>query len=97
MNQQSMNLSYRRLFIAALSIALCACSTYRAQPLSPTAVASALTPPTWPELQVRIAELHHVRLPTEAIDPAGPFSPEQIALVAIVANPGLRAIRGDLF
>ncbi len=95
MNQQLVNFGFRGLFIATLSMVLCACSTYRAQPLSPTAVASALTPPTWPELQVRIAELHHVRLPTEAIDPAGPFSPEQIALVAIVANPGLRAIRSE--
>ncbi len=72
-----------------------ACSTYRAQPLSDEAVNTALTPPTWPELQVRVADLHHLRLPTQSINPAGPFSPEQLALVAVVANPGLRAIRAE--
>ena len=76
-------------------VILGACSTYRAQPLSDEAVNTALTPPTWPELQVRVTDLRHARLPTQSINPAGPFSPEQLALVAVVANPGLRAIRAE--
>ena len=71
------------------------CSTYREKPLSPEAVEQALAPPPPSDWQVRIADLHHPRLAAISIDPAGPFSPDQLAVLAVVINPGLRARRAE--
>lgn len=72
-----------------------ACATYREKPLSPEAVEQALAPSQPGDWQVRIADLHHPRLAAITIDPNGPFSPEQLAVVAVVTNPGLRARRAE--
>jgi len=78
-----------------LPLMLVACTSYRQQPLPTAAVDDIVAPPTWPELLVRVADLHHPRLPATTIDPAGPFTPAQLAVMAVVMNPGLRARRAE--
>lgn len=85
----------RPLVWTVLPLVLIGCSTYRDKPLTNDAVNQALTPPPSSDWQVRIADLHHPRLPAITIDPAGPFTPEQLAVLAVVINPGLRAHRAE--
>ncbi len=85
----------RPLVWTVLPLVLIGCSTYREKPLTPEAVDQALTPPSPANLQVRVAAQHHPRLAAITIDPAGPFTPDQRAVLTVVINPGLRAHRAE--
>ncbi len=83
------------LLVGVAALVLGGCTAYRAQPLSHEAVAAALAPPDAPELRQRCSDLHHPRLPALAIDPDADQDPDQLALIAVLVNPGLRALRAE--
>lgn len=82
------------LFAAALALGLLGgCAGYRARPLTPQAVDAALQPPAPGAVRVAIAQLDHPLLKPLVFDPRGPFTPDEVALIAVIANPQLRAVR----
>ena len=70
-----------------------ACQSYHALPLDDAAVNEALTPPTDAVLRVRASELSHPILAPVTIDLADGLSPDEAGVVAVLANPSLRAAR----
>ena len=77
------------------ALVLGGCTAYRAQPLTHEAVAAALAPPDAAELRKRCSDFHNPRLPALPIDPASDQDPDQLALIAVLVNPGLRALRDE--
>lgn len=86
-----------RLGFAGLSLVsaggLAGCATYRAQPLNEAAVQQALQPPSLAAVKVAVGKLDHPLLKPVQIDGRGGFSPDEIALMAVIVNPQLRAAR----
>ncbi|MFI4976048.1 MAG: TolC family protein [Caulobacterales bacterium] len=80
---------------ALLSLAclgLAACATYAPRPLSPDADA-ALRQPDLRAVARDAASLKHPRLKPLEIDLAKPLTPDEIALIAVIASPDLKAAR----
>ncbi len=73
--------------------ALPACRSYHPMPLSPAAVEARLQPPDADSMRVRGQELKHPILPPLAIDLRDGLSPDEAAVLAVIANPALRAER----
>ncbi len=69
------------------------CARYVASPISPEAVRAALAVPSPDSLAVRAARLRHPALAPVALDLADGLTPDEAAVVAVLANPGLRARR----
>lgn len=69
------------------------CTTYHSMPLTPETVEQALIPPTGEVLHVQAKSLHHPILPAIDFDERDGLSPEEASVLAVLANPGLRAIR----
>ncbi len=74
-------------------VAIAGCATYRPQPLDDQAVATALAPPDAASVRALASSIHHPILKPVALDLAAPLGPDQVALVAVVFNPGLKALR----
>ncbi len=84
----------RRGVVLIVSLAgLAGCSTYRSRPLSPAAVERALTPPDLAALKVTAAQFKHPVIAPVTIDGAGGFTPDEIAIMAVIVSPELRALR----
>lgn len=74
-------------------LALTGCASYHAQPLAPAEVAAALAPPDLPSVKIAAEKLSHPLLGPMLIDGRGGFTPDEIAVMAVVASPRLRALR----
>ncbi len=85
----------RRIVAAALWLASAACAHYTARPLTPQAVKAALAtrPPT--ALWVRRAQLLLPSLPPLVVHKGQRLTPDLAAVVAVVADPALRAERAQ--
>lgn len=82
------------LTLAAIGgLALAGCSTYHAQPLAPADVAAALAPPDLPGVKIAVEKLSHPLLRPMLIDGRDGFTPDEIAVMTVVASPRLRALR----
>lgn len=77
--------------LAVLGLVLSACAGYRAAPLD--AANTVLQDPAQAELSRAAASLSHPRLKPIAIDFAKPLTPDALAVIAVVANPDLKAAR----
>jgi outer membrane protein, heavy metal efflux system len=85
------------LFIAcpaALLLAGCY-QTYHPEPLGSEAVKRALTPPAAEVLRVQSRQLRHPILKPVEIDQRDGLSPDEAAVLAVLVNPGLRAVRDE--
>ena len=87
-----------RHFVGAciLSTCLCAlhgCATYQAAPLDGDDVLRVLTSPDHAALQIAARDLQHPALAPVALDFSKPFPPAAIAVLAVLGNPDLRALR----
>ena len=85
------------MMITALVMAVGGCQSYHAQPLTPERVGAAPASDPLPELAVR-ARSFATKWPKPAaplIDPSGKVDPAGAALLAVVANPSLRAARAQ--
>ncbi len=69
------------------------CVTYHPQPLNPDAVNRALRPPDMDAIRVEAQSLKHPILPAIQFDERDGLSPDEAAVLAVLANPSLRAVR----
>lgn len=76
----------------AACAALAGCATYSPEPLAKGGD-SALAPPDLPALAAAAGAVRHPRLAPVAIDLDRPLTPEALGLIAVVANPDLKAAR----
>jgi len=84
----------RGYLVAALTIgALAGCAFPSAQPLNESTVAAALQPPPPDAVRIAAAKLEHPLLKPLEIDGRGGFTPDEIAVITVVASPKLRALR----
>jgi outer membrane protein TolC len=83
----------RLTMLAAGWSLLTGCSTYHAQPLDRTAVDAALQPPKIEAVRIAAEKLHHPLLKPIAIDGRDGFTPDELAVMAVIVSPGLRALR----
>ena len=72
---------------------LTGCSTYHAQPLDRAAVDAALQPPAVEAVRVAAEKIHHPLLKPMAIDGRDGFTPDELAVMAVIVSPKLRALR----
>ena len=75
----------------ALAATLAGCATYRAAPLADGG--AVLAEPIQAELAKLAAALDHPRLKPLAIDFSRPLTPDELAVIAVVSNPDLKAAR----
>jgi outer membrane protein TolC len=93
-NQSAVQLGVRHgLCAAALLGMLGGCSFYRALPLNATTVDKALQPPPIELVKIAAAALDHPLIKPMIIDGDGGFTPDEIAVIAVIVSPQLRAVR----
>ena len=73
-----------------LWILLPACTGYHALPLSPEAAGET---PNMTRIRIAAQEIHHPILKPLDFDDRNGLSPDEAAVLAVLANPGLRAVR----
>ena len=76
-----------------LLLALAGCSTYHPLPLDKAAEDRALAPLDLQAVTVKAQSIRHPLLNPVHLDPARGFTPEEMAVVAVLTNPQLRAVR----
>lgn len=76
-----------------LSLVVAGCASYRPLPLDPHAVAQQLQPPSVESIQIAAQAIKHPLLAPLAYDDRDGLSPDEAAILAVIANPTLRAIR----
>ncbi len=81
------------LLLAALATGVGACAQYHAEPITPARVDKVLQAPSEETLRVRASRLHHPLIPAVTFDPRQGLSPDEAAVMAILINPSLRAVR----
>lgn len=69
------------------------CTFYHPQPLTSPDVDAILESPDRMELSRKAAQLHHPLLPPVKLDFSAPLTGPEIQAIAVIANPGLRALR----
>jgi outer membrane protein TolC len=79
--------------LGALVLIAGGCMGYEAKPLTPTTMQSALAAPTPDQIRVEAKSLKHPLLKPVEFDNRDGLTPEQAAIMAVLANPSLRAIR----
>ncbi len=79
--------------IAAVVAAASGCQTYKPMPLTAESVNKALTPPPENVVRVEAGSLKHPILQPIAFDLSDGLSPDEAAVLAVLANPDLRAAR----
>jgi cobalt-zinc-cadmium efflux system outer membrane protein len=72
---------------------LASCATYQPRPLDRAAVEVGLQPPPPDSVSIAAAKLNNPLLPPLVFDPSDGVSPDEAAVLAVVANPELRAAR----
>ena len=70
-----------------------ACATYEPVPLDQSAVAARLALPSMEAIQVQAKEIKHAILKPIEFDIRNGLSPDEAAILAVIANPKLRASR----
>jgi outer membrane protein TolC len=70
-----------------------ACATYHPLPLDKKAEAQALAPPDMGRVTLEAAQIHHPLLKPVHLDLAKGLTPDELAVVAVLTNPQLRAVR----
>jgi cobalt-zinc-cadmium efflux system outer membrane protein len=83
------------LFAAILGAPLTACTIYRPQPLDGPDRNAILASPDRAALERAARLLEHPRLPRVTLDFSQPLTLDEVAVVAVLANPDLRALRAQ--
>lgn len=81
-----------RLILTAAAAFLTGCAVYRPAPLA-GAEDAVLTPPSRAALAAAALRLNHPRLRPVTIDFSRPLTPEALGVIAVLANPDLKAAR----
>jgi cobalt-zinc-cadmium efflux system outer membrane protein len=83
----------RCLRMLAIPMLLGACASYQPKPLDRSAVMRELTPPSMETLRLKAKEIRHPILKPIQIDLHDGLSPDEAAILAVLANPTVRAAR----
>ncbi len=78
---------------ALLAAFLGACAGYRSAPLDRARLDAALAPPDTVRLAQEAARLRYPRIPPVTLDFTKPLTGREIGIIAVLANPGLKAYR----
>ncbi|MCG6879791.1 MAG: TolC family protein, partial [Deltaproteobacteria bacterium] len=81
------------LCLSIVAISVSGCATYHELPLNRASVARELNPPDMGTIRIEANAIKHPILKPFSIDDRDGLSPEEAALVALLANPKLRALR----
>ena len=76
-----------------LTLTLTGCATYHPMPLDKAAVDRALMPPALETIALEASQIHHPLLRPVNFDLRDGLSPDEAAILAVIANPQLRALR----
>lgn len=91
--------NFRRCRLTAILAAGCGllagCATYRAKPLTRASVDAALQPPTIEAVRIAAEKIRHPILKPIAIDGRDGFTPDELAVIAVISSPQLRALRDE--
>ena len=79
--------------ILVLTLTLTGCATYHPMPLDQTAVEAALAPPVLTSIAIKAQMIRHPLLRQVNFDLRDGLSPDEAAILAVIANPDLRAVR----
>jgi len=79
--------------VALLVLTLSACVSYHAAPLPDAAALAAPPPPDLERLRIEASDLDHPRLAPVVIDLADGLTPDEAAVITVLANPDLTATR----
>jgi cobalt-zinc-cadmium efflux system outer membrane protein len=84
----------KNVFLVMLAAVLMnGCSTYKPMPLTQQAVADGLTGPDIGDIRIKAKEIKHPLLKPIEFNNRDGLSPDEAAVLAVLANPNLRAIR----
>ena len=78
---------------ALICLVVTSCASYRPLPLDSGTVARQLQPPDAESVRISAQAIHHPLLPPLAFDERDGLSPDEAAILAVIVNPTLRAIR----
>ncbi len=81
------------LLCVLLLAILCSCATYHPKPIDQSAVSSRLAAPSPESIFIQAARIQHPILKPRSIDFKKGISAEDAAIIAVIANPVLRAER----
>jgi outer membrane protein TolC len=76
-----------------LTLTLTGCATYHPLPLDKAAVDKVLAPPALESIPIKAQMIHHPLLRAVNFDLRDGLSPDEAAVLAVIANPQLRALR----
>src|SRR5665648_461618 len=76
-----------------LTLTFTGCATYHPLPLDKAAVDRALAPPALESISLQASQIHHPLLRPVNFDMRDGLSPDEAAILAVIANPQLRALR----
>jgi outer membrane protein TolC len=74
---------------------LAGCATYKSLPIDPGSVDKALAPPSLESLKVSAMQFKHPLIAPVLVDGTGGFSPDEIAVLAVIISPEMRALRAQ--
>ncbi len=81
--------------IVVVTILLCGCAHYHPLPLTSERMTSELRPPELAAVRVLAKTLKHPLLPPLSFDERDGLSPDEAAVLAVIGNPRLRAVRDE--
>jgi outer membrane protein TolC len=90
MTGKAKNLS---LILAAFLTLLYGCATYHPEPIDGPVVGDALKPPEMEVIRIKAGAIRHPILRPVDFDLRNGLSPDEAAVMAVIANPALRAVR----
>jgi hypothetical protein len=80
-------------FVVLVLICLNGCAVYHKKPITDAAVQQSLTPPTLEAIRMQAREIKHPILKPIDFGKGDGLSPQKAAVLAVLANPTLRAAR----
>ena len=80
-------------FLGVLAAGLVVAGCYHPLPLTPATVEQSLTPPSMETIRVQAKSIRHPLLAPVDFDERDGLSPDEAAILAVLANPSLRAVR----
>jgi len=83
----------RLVLFVALASGIMAAGCYHPLPLTPATVEKSLTPPSMEAIRVQARSIRHPLLAPVDFDERDGLSPDEAAILAVLANPSLRAAR----
>ena len=72
---------------------LAGCQSYHSMPLTEARVNQALKVPVWKQLRISAQRIRGIGLPPLPLRPTGGITPNEAAVIAVILNPSLRAMR----